>query len=57
MANFWDLPRPVRKRNYRLNLAHDGVLDMKGFVKACELTSSWTLRGIPLLMQLCDRTE
>jgi hypothetical protein len=53
MPNFWDLPRSVRDKIYWLNLVHEGVIDLAGFREACGLRPS----GVPLLLQLCERTE
>jgi len=59
-ANFWDLPRPVRDRIYRLNLVHEDVLDLVDFQDACGVEGNpyeSAPRWLPLLLQLCSRTE
>ena len=63
MANFWDLPKPVRERIYRLHLVQDDPVDLIGFEAACggRLAQIWddrkSRRGNPQLFQLCKQTE
>ena len=64
MANFWDLPKPVRERIYRLHLVQDGPIDLDTFEASCgeHLKPTWSddrsaRRGMPQLMQVCKRTE
>lgn len=58
MPTFWDLTKDVRDKIYRLNLVHEGVIDLDGFKKACGLGNICSSRPrVPLLLQLCERTE
>jgi hypothetical protein len=59
MPTFWDLPRNVRDKIYRFSLVQEGVIDPDDFKKACGIKSDWWLRerGMPFLLQLCERTE
>lgn len=63
MVNFWDLPRPVRDKIYRLNLVHEGIVDLDAFKAACGLeevvhsTHRSTSRGKPYLFHFGTRPE
>jgi hypothetical protein len=65
MANFWDLPKTVRERIYRLHLVQPYPIDFTEFVAACGGDTSRALshyhmkkhRGIPKLLQVCKKSE
>jgi hypothetical protein len=65
MANFWDLPKPVRERIYRLHLVQEDPVDLDRFEAHCggDFLPSWysrkrgSLRGIPQLLEVCKKTE
>ena len=63
MANFWDLPKPVREQIYRLHLVQEDPVDLVNFEAACggKLTPIWgdprTRRANPLLFKVCRKTE
>ena len=63
MANFWDLPKPVRERIYRLHLVQEDPVDLVDFEATCggDLPYIWsdlkTRRGTPQLLQVCKKTE
>jgi hypothetical protein len=63
MANFWDLPKPVRERIYRLHLVQDDPVNLIDFEAACggRLVQIWddrqSRRGNIQLFQLCKQTE
>lgn len=35
MANFWDLPKPIREKIYRLHLVHDQPITQHDFLQLC----------------------
>jgi hypothetical protein len=55
MANFWDLPKPVREQIYRLHLVREDHVDLVDFEAACGGNLRWfwgdfkTRRGSPQL--------
>lgn len=62
MANFWDLPKPVREQIYRLHLVQEDPVHLREFEASCGgFRSFWgdsrQRRGIPHLLQVCKRTE
>ena len=63
MANFWDLPKPVREQIYRPHLVQVELVDLNDFDAACRgnENSIWDysdpLRRVPRLLQVCKKTE
>ena len=61
MANFWDLPKPVREQIYRLHLVQEDPVDLKDFQAACgrNWNSIWpeSHRKVPRLLDVCKKTE
>ena len=68
MANFWDLPKPVREQIYRLHLVQENPVDLDDFEAACggDLAPIWGYsssrnrkirRGQPKLLEVCKKTE
>lgn len=63
MANFWDLPTPIREKIYRLHLVQEDPIDFGDFRDACGdfvARPPWPgrpARAMPRLLQLCKRTE
>ena len=63
MANFWDLPQPVREQIYRLHLVQQDPVGLKDFDAACRKgwDSIWddpeSHRKSPRLLQVCKKTE
>jgi hypothetical protein len=63
MANFWDLPKHVRERIYRLHLVKESPIDIEDFMASCEddLGPYWNTkrahRGMPKLLHVSKRTE
>lgn len=63
MANFWNLPKPVREQIYRLHLVQENPVDIISFEAACggKLSPIWgdpkSRRGTPQLLQLCKKTD
>lgn len=61
MANFWDLPQPIREKIYRLHLVQEDPISFSDFRTACGSPTPY-LRGkptriMPQLLQLCKKTE
>jgi len=63
MANFWDLPKPVRERIYRLHLVQEDPVDLAAFEACCGggLPPTWSShesrRGDPQFLKVCKKTE
>ena len=65
MTNFWDLPKLVRERIYRLHLVQEDPVDLDRFEAHCgeDFPPLWStrnrgsLRGIPQLLKVCKKTE
>jgi hypothetical protein len=61
MANFWDLPKDVRERIYRLHLVQADPIDLDEFQNSCEddRTYRYLHRGkrMPRLLHVCKKTE
>jgi len=63
MANFWDLPKPVREQIYRLHLVQKDPVDLVSFEAACggKPTPIWGRPGSHsaklLLFKVCRKTE
>jgi hypothetical protein len=62
MANFWDLPKDVRERIYRLHLVQADPIDLDEFLASCEgdpvpLWRRGQHRGMPKLLHVCKKTE
>jgi hypothetical protein len=62
MANFWDLPKPVREQIYRSHLVQEDPVDLHDFEVLCGgLAPLWhnskSRRGKPQLLEVCKRTE
>lgn len=63
MANFWDLPKHVRERIYRLHLVHEDPIDFAEFEAHCggDLRSVYNRYNerhvMPQLLRLSKKTE
>jgi hypothetical protein len=62
MANFWDLPKDVRERIYRLHLVKEKPIDIYEFEASCQsdLAPLWRRgkqHGMPKLLHVCKKTE
>lgn len=57
MTTFWDLPRSVRERIYRLNLVQETPLVFDEFMKMCGNKDTFPLTTMPCLMQADRKLE
>lgn len=62
MGDFWDLPRPLRERIYRLHLVQDDPIDLTQLQAACgrlvwSFRNGTARRGMPQVMQLAKTVE
>lgn len=57
MTNFWNLPRSVRERIYRLDLVHEASLELDVYISMCGKVHTHPPRTMPCLMQVSRRLE
>lgn len=49
MTNFWNLPKLVREKIYRMHLVRDAPVDYEKFIDLCGVTDAdWRFRGMKL---------
>lgn len=57
MPAFWDLPKPVRNKIYRLHLVYEGPLDLEAFKALCHAPENGAQRRMPAFFVLCGKID
>lgn len=57
MPTFWDLPKPVRNKIYRLHLVHHDPLDLDAFKALCNTLENGAQRRMPAVFAVCVKID